>query len=148
MMGIFDHRSRHSPVVVWKKPWEMVICLDKSALSCVTYRRKIERASWVIWIELGFSGELRDVGLSCIIYTRKSGLRWLQEVSLMHVKVVRNYYFEQAAEKAAEQAAIFSLVNKGLPSAWTAAECTEACASDNLIRCNNASRHFSCNFVA
>ena len=76
---------------------------------------------WVIWIELGFSGELCDVGLSCIIYTRKSGLRWLQEVSLMHVKVVRNYYFELAAEKAAEQAAIFSLVNKGLPSAWAAA---------------------------
>ena len=40
----------------------------------------------------------------------------------MHVKVVRNYYFELAAEKAAEQAAIFSLVNKGLPSAWAAAE--------------------------
>ena len=29
---------------------------------------------WVIWIQLGFSGEFCDVGLSCIIYTRKSGL--------------------------------------------------------------------------
>ena len=52
----------------------MVICLDKDTLSCVTCRRKIERALWVISIELGFSGEFCDVGLSCIIYTRKSGL--------------------------------------------------------------------------
>ena len=52
----------------------MVICLDKDTLSCVTCRRKIERALWVIWIELGFSEEFCDVGLSCIIYTRKSGL--------------------------------------------------------------------------
>ena len=66
----------------------------------------------------------------------------------MHVIVVINYYFLLASEKAAEQAAIFSLVNKGLPSAWAAAEYTKACASDNLIRCNNTSRHFSCNFVA
>ena len=35
----------------------MVICLDKDTLSCRTWRRKIERALWVIWIELGFSGE-------------------------------------------------------------------------------------------
>ena len=53
----------------------MVICLDKDTLSYVTCRRKTERALWVIWIELGFSGEFCDVGLSCIIYTtRKSGL--------------------------------------------------------------------------
>ena len=54
----------------------MAICLDKDTLSCVTYRRKIERALWVIsiWIELGFSGEFCDVRLSCTIYTRKSGL--------------------------------------------------------------------------
>ena len=52
----------------------MVICLDKDTLSCVTCRRKIERAFLVIWIEWGFSGEFCDVGLSCIIYTRKSGL--------------------------------------------------------------------------
>ena len=52
----------------------MVICLDKDTLSCVTCRRNIERALWVIWIELDISGELCDVGLSCIIYTRKSGL--------------------------------------------------------------------------
>ena len=49
----------------------MVICLDKDTLSCVTCRRKIERA---LWVELGFSEEFCDVGLSCIIYTRKSGL--------------------------------------------------------------------------
>ena len=53
----------------------MVICLDKDTLSYVTCRRKIERALWVIWIELDISGEFCDVGLSCIIYTtRKSGL--------------------------------------------------------------------------
>ena len=52
----------------------MAICLDKDTLSCVTCTRKIERALWVIWIELGFSEEFCDVGLSCIIYTRKSGL--------------------------------------------------------------------------
>ena len=52
----------------------MVICLDKDTLSCVTCRRKIERALWVIWIEFGFSEEFCDVGLLCIIYTRKSGL--------------------------------------------------------------------------
>ena len=52
----------------------MVICLDKDTLSYRTCRRKIEMALWVIWIELGFSGEFCDVGLSCIIYTRKPGL--------------------------------------------------------------------------
>ena len=52
----------------------MVICLDKDTLSCVTCRRKIERALWVIRIELDISGELCDGALSCIIYTRKSGL--------------------------------------------------------------------------
>ena len=50
----------------------MVICLDKDTLSCLARRRKIERALWVIWIELGLSG--CNVGLSCIIYTRNSGL--------------------------------------------------------------------------
>ena len=29
---------------------------------------------WVLWIELGLSGEFHGVELSCIIYTRKSGL--------------------------------------------------------------------------
>ena len=53
----------------------MAICLDKDTLWCVTCRRKIERVFLVIWIELGFSGEFCDVGLSCIIYTRKSGLQ-------------------------------------------------------------------------
>ena len=52
----------------------MVIRLDKDTLSCRTCRRKIEMALWVIWIELGFSGEFCDVGLMCIIYTRNSGL--------------------------------------------------------------------------
>ena len=52
----------------------MVICSDKDTLSCVTCRTKIERALWVIWIELGLSEEFCDVGLSCIIYTRKPGL--------------------------------------------------------------------------
>ena len=49
----------------------MVICLDKDTLSCVTCRRKIERA---LWVELGFSEEFCDVGLSCIIYPGKSEL--------------------------------------------------------------------------
>ena len=40
----------------------------------LTCRRKIERVLWVIWIELGLSGEFHGVELSCIIYTRKSGL--------------------------------------------------------------------------
>ena len=52
----------------------MVICLDKDTLSRLTCRRKIEMALWVIWIQLGFSEESCGVELSCIIYTRKSGL--------------------------------------------------------------------------
>ena len=52
----------------------MVICLDKDTLSCVTCGRKIERALWLIWIKLEISGEFCDVGLSCIVYTRKSWL--------------------------------------------------------------------------
>ena len=52
----------------------MVIRLNKDTLSCRTCRRKIETALWVTWIELGFSGEFCDVGLSCIIYNRKPGL--------------------------------------------------------------------------
>ena len=63
----------------------MVICLDKDTLSCVTCRRKIERALWVISIELGFSGEFCDVGLSCIIYTRKSGLP-------VHDRIFENFW--------------------------------------------------------
>ena len=52
----------------------MIICLDEDTLSCLTCRRKIERVLWVIWIELGLSGEFHGVERSCIIYTRKSGL--------------------------------------------------------------------------
>ena len=54
----------------------MVICLD--TLSCLTCRRKIEMALWVIWIELDFSGEFCDVGLSWTTYTRKPGLRFFE----------------------------------------------------------------------
>ena len=52
----------------------MVIRLDKDTLSCRKCRRKIETALWVIWIKLGFSEKFCDAGLSCIIYTRNSGL--------------------------------------------------------------------------
>ena len=52
----------------------MDISPDKDTLSCLTCRRRIERAVWVIWIELGQSGEFCDIRIPCIIYTRKSGL--------------------------------------------------------------------------
>ena len=72
-IGYFLSSLSAFPSGRWK-PWEMVSCLDKDNLSCVTCRGKIERALWVIRTELGFSGEFCDVGLSCIIYIRKSGL--------------------------------------------------------------------------
>ena len=64
-------RPRKSSMSWPLRNW-MVICLDKDTLSCLTCRRKIERVLWVIWIELGLSGEFHGVELSCIIYTRKS----------------------------------------------------------------------------
>ena len=68
--------------LVWFSSWwkikprnaELASVRSTDTLSCRTCRRTIERALWVIWIELGFSGEFCDVGLSCITYTRKPGL--------------------------------------------------------------------------
>ena len=70
----------------------MVICLDKDTLSCLTCRRKMERALWVIWMELGFSGEFCDVGLSCIIYIRKSGLP-------VHDRLFENFRTSKSSRK-------------------------------------------------
>ena len=72
--AIFDHRSRHSPILSsFKSREKWSFFLDKDALSCLTCRGKIERALWVIWIQLGFSREFCGVALSYIIYTRGIG---------------------------------------------------------------------------